>query len=424
VNVSLRTFAVPTILVSILITAAAPHASAATLRTAAPSNDAPHTAVLGSVAGHGRAAAASSRLHVKSYNARTGSVVLNTAHTAVPKTGQLIASPPTAGAPHGFLASVTAVHPAANGTVAVDTKPADVSQLLGASDVQASAAVDGTSITVTPLIGTLQTTYTDWTGGAAGSATDSLGLSVDASVPIPGTSAAASLSGSLVVAPTVDFSYDGAGIFTPPQQAHIGLDLGAQAHWKVGAALAAGTSMRVPLATLSANPVVTVAGFPVVINLSLELDLVVDASGQISISSEQTFDGDWSVGADYTASGGWTSDAPPATITVTPVSVTASGDATLTTGLAADARVGLYDTVGIEGTIEPYLRNVIDGSVTLDSAGDPPSGRGSWQLYGGIVLGGDLYAQLSILGTPILSGTLPFPGYSQEWLLYQYGAAL
>jgi len=477
-SISLRTFAVPTIAASVLITTAAcstqptargaagqpgpaagPSTSAALVAAAQPAaatlpvvaapKGTASRAVLGSVSSHGKVASATAQLQVKSYDAKTGTVVLSAADVAPPakrsspsasprpaapsnksaatsapavQTGQLIASPPTATAPHGFLAAVTAVHPEADGTVAVSTKPADLSQLLGQSQAQGTAPVPAPSISVQPLIGNLQTTFTTSPGAAAGSAADTLGLTVNGSVPIPGTSGSAAFSGSVDLNPSVSFSYDGAGFLKAPQQAHIGFNLGAQAQWKVSASLAANTSLRIPLANLSASPVLTVAGFPIVINLGLSVYLVVGADGQTSLSVSQTFNGAWSVGADYTTAGGWTSHTDPGTTKVSPIQLTASGDASVTAGVEADASVGLYNAVGIEGTVEPYLRSQLDGTVKLDTAGDPPTVSGGWALFGGINIGGDLYAQLAILGAPPIAAKIPLIGYSHEWPLYTLGA--
>ncbi|MFD9124950.1 hypothetical protein [Kitasatospora sp. NPDC059571] len=405
--------------------------------TAAPTAEAP--AAVASPAASGRPAARPAGSHgvrLVAYDRGTGKAVLDTptapgggtGGTAGPdpdavRPGRLIASPPTPAAPRGALVAVTGVQKTGNGRVEVTTRPAEVSELLGATTAELHSAVDPHAISVQPLVKDLKVAFATRPGGGTGSASARLVLAAHTSVPLPGR-AAADLSADVELDPAVDFSYDGTRLLKGgPEQARVGFALGAHADWKVSAALtASATPLRVPIAKLSASPVLTVAGFPVVVNLDLTCYLTVGADGTVTVDTEQDLDGRWAVHADYHRGQGWASTADPGTTTVGPVRARLAGNATLRTGLSAEASVGLYDTVGVGATVAPYLSSRVAGAVTADTSGKPPHIEGSWSNTAGLDIDGKVFARISVLGTPLFSKDLPLPGYHREWPLPSVGA--
>lgn len=341
-----------------------------------------------------------------------------TAAAEAVRPGQLIASPPTAAAPQGALVAVTAVRSASGGSVTLATRPATLTELLGGAEADGKVAVDPKAIKVTPLVKDVKATVGRENGTTTADASGTLEVDVNAPIPLPdGLSADA--SGSLQLHPAVHFAYHGAGV-TGPRTASIGFDLGAHARWKVTGDLARSTGaapIRVPFAKLQASPVITVAGLPVVVNLGLTCYLEISADGQVHLEAEQEATGTWAVHADYTGGRGWTSATDAADTKVSPVHVRLSGKAGARAALGAEVSVGLYDTVGVEATVAPYLRAQVDGSLTVDVPGGAPQVQGGWALLGGVDLNGALTAHLKIFGTPILEGKLPLPPFHREWPL-------
>ncbi|GAA0682604.1 hypothetical protein GCM10010193_40420 [Kitasatospora atroaurantiaca] len=338
------------------------------------------------------------------------------ASAGVVRAGQLIASPPTAAAPQGALIAVTEVRPGGGDKVSVSTRPATLSELLGGTEADGKVAVDPHAIKVTPLVKDLKLSIGGQNGGATAAASGTVELDVKAPIPLPG-GASADASGSLQLHPAVNFAYHGAKLGSP-RTASIGFDLGAHAQWKISGELARSTGsapVRLPFAQLHASPVLTVAGIPVVVNVGLTCFLEVSADGKVTVDTEQEVTGSWSVHADYTGGRGWSPVSNASDTKVSPVRLRLAGKAGVRAGLGAEVSVGLYDAVGVEATLEPYLRAQVDGSLTVDTAGNPPKVPGSWALYGGIDLTGALLAHLKIFGTPIIEGKLPLPGYHHEW---------
>ncbi|MER6366672.1 hypothetical protein [Kitasatospora sp. NPDC001527] len=374
-------------------------------------------------------------LALSSYDPATGTAVLAPAATApqapslraeapgaaaaaaaAVRPGQLIDSPPTPAAPHGALVAVTGVQPAADGTVAVTTRPATLPELLGATSTSLHSAVSPSAFQVQPRLGGVQVTTDLGPAGGQGSVSGSLGLSADATVPLPNGSSV-TLSGSVSLTPAVDFSYQGGLGLIDPQQARIGFSLGAHADWRVSGSLAGATSARIPLATYSASPVVMVGPLPVVINLTFTLSADIAADGTVTLDAEQAYDGRWGVHSDYVKGPGWTTTTDPGTSTVTPLRLDLRGSASAKAGLLAEGSIALYDTIGVKASIEPYLRAAVSGSVVLDGAGSAPEVNGTAVLYGGLDINGALMAKLAILGTPVLSADLPFLAFHREWRL-------
>ncbi|MFJ9445349.1 hypothetical protein ACIRRH_26310 [Kitasatospora sp. NPDC101235] len=350
--------------------------------------------------------------------------VVPTAATAAVQPGQLIASPPTAAAPQGALVAVTGVRPGAGNTLALTTRPATLAELLGGTEADGNVPVDPHGITVTPLVKDLKATAGLTGDGVQADASGTLEVNLKAPVPLPG-GASLDASGSLRLHPAVHFAYHGAAAGSP-RTASIGFDLGAHAQWKVTGDAARSTGaapVRVPFAKLQASPVLTVAGLPVVVNLGLTCYLEVSADGQVHLEAEQDATGTWAVRADYAGGKGWT-PVTNAETKVTPVHVRLNGKAGVRAALGAEISLGLYDTVGVETTVAPYLRAQAEGSLTVDSSGNPPQVQGSWSLVGGVDLSGSLLAHLKVFGTPIIEGKLPLPPFHREWPLLAGSAAL
>ncbi|MFD8696543.1 hypothetical protein [Kitasatospora purpeofusca] len=332
--------------------------------------------------------------------------------------GRLLASPPTDAAPQGALLAVTAVHPGAGNTISLATRPATLPELLGAAEADGTVPVDPKAIKVTPLVKDVTATVGRENGTTKAEASGTLEVDAKAPIPLPG-GATAEATGELSLHPSVRFAYHGAGVGTP-RTASIGFDLGARAHWKVTGDFARATAapVRVPFAKLQASPVLTVAGLPVVVNLALTCYLEVGADGQVHVEAEQEATGTWAVRADWTGGGrGWTSAADAPDTKVSPVHVRLDGKASVRAALGTEVSVGLYDAVGVEATVAPYLRAKADGSLAVDVPGGTPRIQGNWALVGGIDLTGALLAHLKIFGTPLIEGRLPLPPFHREWPL-------
>ncbi|MFF3109411.1 hypothetical protein ACFVSN_09500 [Kitasatospora sp. NPDC057904] len=347
------------------------------------------------------------------------------ATAAAVQPGALIASPPTAAAPQGALVAVTGVQPGAGDSIKLATRPATLAELLGGTEADGKVAVDPHGIKVTPLVKDLKATVGAGSGGVQADASGTLEVDVNAPIPLPeGASVAA--TGSLQLHPAVHFAYHGAAAGSP-RTASIGFDLGANAHWKVTGDLARSTGaapVRLPFAKLQASPVLTVAGLPVVVNLGLTCYLEISADGQVHVEAEQEATGTWSVRADYTGGKGWAPISDAADTKVSPVHLRLNGKAGVRAALGAEASVGLYDTVGVETTVAPYLSAKAEGSLSADVPGGTPQAQGSWSVVGGIDLNGALTAHLKIFGTPIIEGKLPLPPFHREWPLLAGTAAL
>ncbi|MGW2251642.1 hypothetical protein ACWCXH_15780 [Kitasatospora sp. NPDC001660] len=339
--------------------------------------------------------------------------------------GALIASPPTAAAPQGALVAVTAVQPGAGDSIKLATRPATLAELLGGTEADGKVAVDPHGIKVTPLVKDLKASIGADLGGVKADASGTLEVDVNAPIPLPeGASVAA--TGSLQLHPAVHFAYHGAAAGSP-RTASIGFDLGANAHWKVTGDLARNTGaapVRLPFAKLQASPVLTVAGLPVVVNLGLTCYLEISADGQIHVEAEQEATGTWSVRADYTGGKGWAPLSDASDTKVSPVHLRLNGKAGVRAALGAEASIGLYDTVGVETTVAPYLSAKAEGSLTADVPGGTPQAQGSWSVVGGIDLNGALTAHLKVFGTPIIEGKLPLPAFHREWPLLTGTATL
>ncbi|MFD3994712.1 hypothetical protein [Streptomyces sp. NPDC058583] len=351
-----------------------------------------------------------------SYDEETGDAVLSAgAASADVKVGQVIDSLPCEAAPDGALLVVTAVRKAADGTVAVSTRAGAINELLGTKTASVRSAVSPSSFAVTPEVSGLKVSYVPRIDGASASAGMALKLSADTDIELPdGTSA--EFSGSMEVAPAIDFDYTGA-VFDV-QKAHVGFTADTKADWHVkGRFTTDDTSIKVPIASLSASPVVKVIGLPVVVNLDLTLYAHITANGRVTIDVEQSYADDWGVYADYTKGRGWTKGTDSGSATEAPVKGAISGHGDIRTGLLTEGTVAIFDSLGVKAGIEPYLRTVVSGSVVFDGEGGVESQTGPVELYGGLDIGGALIARLRILGTTLFERELPFTIYQEEWPL-------
>ncbi|MEU8619051.1 hypothetical protein [Streptomyces sp. NPDC048623] len=381
-----------------------------------------------SASGRPTVAAATRGLRLDAYDRRTGKAVLALSDTgkgapspsataaavAAVRPGRLIDSPPSPAAPHGALLAITGVEPANDGKLEVSTRPATVSELLGQTWADIKSALDPRKIQVTPKLKDLKASYVPNPDGGQGSASAVLQLDANTSVPLPGGTKA-TLTGSVALEPSVMFSYRGAHGILAPEQAKVGFDLGAHADWRLTAGLSGSTGVRIPIATLTASPVVMVGEVPVVIVLNTTVYAVADADGTVSVDTTQEFDGSWGVHADYTKAGGWTSATEPVDTRVSPVKATFTGRASVRTGLTAEGSVALYDAVGVKATVEPYLRADVEGTVSIDSSSGAPTVHGRAGLYGGLDVNGAILARIAILGTPLFEKAIPFRLYHDEW---------
>ncbi|ANZ14002.1 hypothetical protein SNOUR_03410 [Streptomyces noursei ATCC 11455] len=342
--------------------------------------------------------------------------------------GDVFASAPAPGAPHGTLAKVTEVVGTTPRGTEVKTAPATLGALLGGSTANGRVPVDPATVKVEPLAPKVAVSWAK-TGslhfGPEGAQLPlgSLRVDVNAALPTLKTRAGsvdASASGFVQLAPQVEFSYDGKGNTTgTPGTASVSLAGDWSSQWELKGQAAASTSdgapLRVPFAKLHADPVIQVGVVPVVVNLDLTCYLQVDADGKVSVDVKQDVKGDFRVGGSYSRAKGWTPIAR-ADLRGTPVTATATAAGRVKATLGAEASVGLYGSVGITGTLAPYLRAEVDGTATGASNGTGAL-VGKWAAYGGVDLSGALRAHLDIFGTPVFERSIPLGPLNHEWRL-------
>ncbi|MER5938006.1 hypothetical protein ABT121_11875 [Streptomyces sp. NPDC001928] len=416
----------------------------------APSGTATPTAVAG---GDGDGRAKKSSLKVASYDRKTGRAVISapsvTKPTPTPSTssssspsssassspaaapavavGDIIASAPAPGAPDGVLAEVTdVVGTAKAGGTTVETEPAKLNSVLGASKAEGEVPVDPSSVDVKPLVNGVKVSWAK-TGdlhfgpeGAKlplGSLRIDVGAAVSTAEGAP-ASAAASVEGFVQLAPEVAFSYDGAGTGSSPGAAFLGLSGDWASQWSLKGRAAGSTNgkpIRIPFAQLHSDPVIQVGPIPVVVNLDLTCYLQVNADGKVTVDVEQDLKGDFRVGGSFSWAKGWT-PVSESDMTGEPLktTVTAAGD--VKAALGAEATVGLYGAVGVTADLAPYLRAHADATAE-GSADGTGSATGAYAIYGGVDLTGSLNLQLTIFGTPVFQTRIPLGALHHEWLL-------
>ncbi|MFD7612917.1 hypothetical protein [Streptomyces sp. NPDC059828] len=343
------------------------------------------------------------------------------------RTGDIIASAPAPGAPDGLLAEVTEVEGESAQGTRVRTKPTTLNAVLDDDKADGEVPVDPSTMDVEPLVKGVKFSWAKPGGltfgpnGAKlplGSLRLDVGTAIETAKDAP-VSAAASVAGFVQLSPQVEFSYDGSGNGeagkSTPRGAFLGLTGEWDAQWQLKGRAAGGVKQRIPFAKLHADPVIQVGPVPVVVNLDLTCYIQVEADGRITLDVQQKVGGDFRVGGGYTPGKGW---APVSTSDVkgTPVTaqVTASGQAKA--ALGAEASIGLYGMVGVTADFAPYVRGEASATATASSDGKA-SVVGSWALYGGFDLNGNLQFQLSIFGTPIFTKRIPLGSLHREWTL-------
>ncbi|MFJ4583700.1 hypothetical protein [Streptomyces echinatus] len=340
--------------------------------------------------------------------------------------GDVIASAPAPGAPHGLLAKVTKVIGERDGGTEVQTEPATLNALLGDETAKGDVPVDPSSFSVDKLLPDVRVSWskTDDVHAGPKGATVPLGsLRLDVGTEVATAqdapaSAAASVRGFVQLAPRVDFAYGGSGSDAPPGSAYLGVSGDWTSGWAVKgrAAAATGTPLRIPFAKLHADPVLQVGPVPVVVNLDLTCYFQISADGRVTVDVEQSLKGDFKAGGTFGPAKGWT-PVSSSDMTSTPVRASVSTAGSVRTTLGAEATVGLYGSVGVTADLAPYLRGEASGAITAASDGSAPKADGTWGVYGGMDLSGTLRLQLSIFGTPIIQRSIPLGALHREWEL-------
>jgi hypothetical protein len=339
--------------------------------------------------------------------------------------GDVIASAPAPGAPHGLLARVTKVIGETDRGTEVQTEPAALNSVLGDDTAKGTVPVDPSAFTVDKLLPDVKVSWSkagDVHVGPKGATVPlgSLRLDVGATVPTAEgapVSASASVSGFVQVAPQVDFTYGGTGTGAAPGSAYLGVSGDWSSGWAVKgrAAAATATPLRIPFAKLHADPVLQVGPVPVVVNLDLTCYVQISGDGHVTVDVEQSVKGGFKAGGTFGPAKGWT-PVSSADMTSTPVRASLTTAGSVKTALGAEASVGLYGIVGVTADLAPYLRGEASGTVTASSDGTPKA-KGAWEVYGGVDLSGTLRLQLSIFGTPVLQRSIPLGSLHREWKL-------
>ncbi|MGW5120376.1 hypothetical protein ACWEQ8_33820 [Streptomyces noursei] len=342
--------------------------------------------------------------------------------------GDVLASAPVPGAPRGALAKVTEVVGTTERGTEVKTAPATLGALLGGATAKGQVPVDPAAMQVEPLTPNVKVSWAKngtvrFGPEGAQLPLGSLRVDVRAVLPTVKTSAGtvdASATGFVQLAPEVDFSYDGKGTTTgTPGTASVSLAGDWASQWELKGQAATSTPdgqpVRVPFAKLHADPVIQVGVVPVVVNLDLTCYLQVDADGKVSVDVKQDVQGKFRVGGSYSRAKGWTPVAR-ADLHGTPLTATATAAGRVKAALGTEASVGLYGSVGVTGTLAPYLRAEVSGTATGSSDGTA-SAVGKWAAYGGVDLSGALRAHLDVFGTPVFERSIPLGPLNREWEL-------
>ncbi|MFF3651362.1 hypothetical protein ACFYXV_22345 [Streptomyces sp. NPDC002181] len=340
--------------------------------------------------------------------------------------GDVIASAPAPGAPNGLLAKVTEVIGKTDRGTEVKTASTTLASVLNEDKADGKVPVDPSSVTVEPLMKGVTFSWAKSGGvkfGPEGAKLPlgNLRLDVNAAVdtaPDAPASAGASVSGFVQLAPQVEFSYDGApGAGSGPRGAFLGMSGDWSSQWKLQgrAAASTGAPKRIPFAKLHSAPVIQVGPVPVVVNLDMTCYVQVEADGRVTLDVQQDVKGDFKVGGTYALGKGWT-PVSQSNVKSTPVTATVTATGKVKGALGAEASVGLYGAVGVSADFAPYLRGEADAKASASSDGKT-SLSGSWALYGGFDLSGNLHLQLSLFGTPLFERKIPLGALNREWAL-------
>ncbi|MFF3857980.1 hypothetical protein [Streptomyces sp. NPDC002209] len=338
--------------------------------------------------------------------------------------GDVIASAPAPGAPNGLLAKVTEVIGKTDRGTEVKTASTTLASVLNDDKADGKVPVDPSSVTVEPLMKGVTFSWAK-TGGVkfgpegAKLPLGNLRLDVNAAVdtaPDAPASAGASVSGFVQLAPQVEFKYDGS-TGGGPRSAFLGMSGDWSSQWKLQgrAAASTGAAKRIPFAKLHSAPVIQVGPVPVVVNLDLTCYVQVEADGRVTLDVQQDVKGDFKVGGSYATGKGWT-PVSQSNVKSTPVTATVTASGKVKGALGAEASVGLYGAVGVSADFAPYLRGEAEAKASASSDGKT-SLSGSWALYGGFDLSGNLHLQLSLFGTPIFERKIPLGALNREWAL-------
>ncbi len=338
--------------------------------------------------------------------------------------GDVIASAPAPGAPNGLLAKVTEVVGKNDRGTEVKTASTPLSSVLKDDKANGKIPVDPASVTVEPLMKGVTFSWAKSQGvrfGPEGAKLPLGNLRLDVNAPIETApdapvSAGAAVTGFVQLAPTVEFSYDGSG-GSGPRSAFLGMSGDWSSQWtlKGHAAASTGAPKRLPFAKLHSAPVIQVGPVPVVVNLDLTCYVQVEADGRVTLDVSQDVKGDFRVGGSYATGKGWT---PVSTSAVksSPVKAAVTATGRVKGALGAEASVGLYGAVGVTADFAPYLRGEADAKASASTDGKT-SVSGSWALYGGFDLSGNLHLQLSLFGTPVFERRIPLGSLNREWPL-------
>lgn len=305
----------------------------------------------------------------------------------------------------------------------VQTEPAQLNALLRNKTAKGSVPVDPAAFDIDTL---LPDVHVSWkrTGdvhvGPKGATVPlgSLRLDVRAELPTVGNksaSAAASVSGFVQVAPQVDFRYGGEGAKAAPASAYLGVSGKWSSDWSLkGRVKGSATPVRIPFATLHADPVLQVGPVPVVVNLDLTCYVQISGDGKITVDVEQNLKGDFKAGGTFGLGKGWT-PVSSSNMKSTPVHTSVTTAGSVQAALGAQATVGLYGSVGVIADLAPYVRS--EGNAKVTGTGPVFSTKGSWAVYGGVDLRGTLRLQLTIFGTPVFHRDIPLGALHREWKL-------
>ncbi|WP_314176541.1 hypothetical protein [Streptomyces winkii] len=374
---------------------------------------------------------------LSSYDAKKGRAVLSrqgrNAQTGAidVRKGDVIASPPTKAAPAGALVKVEDVGSADGGKAELRTSRADLTEVFGGAKADGKVPVPSSEWKVDPMVKGLDVTRgsaknsrgASGTSGKAGRAADAGNLSFDFDTQLPGSpddqdpAPPPEVGGHLEISPKVDFSYDGHGSADPAEAtASLGIGGDYKAGWRVKGVVEPRAAERLPLAEMTAHPVIMVGPVPVVVTVKLTLVLKARADGRLQVDVDQDVTGSVKVGTRYAKETGWESDSHADGSALPGGKADVSGQGELRTLLGPEANVSLYDTVGVEAFFGPYLRAT--AQFPGQAQGEPAEGSGSWKLFGGLTLESSLFAQLPF----VVIGDRPskrinFPPISREWFI-------
>ena len=410
-------------------------------------------------------------VRLASYDAAAGTALLATDGASGVRTGDVIASPPSAAAPNGALFAIGKVTPTAKG-VEVDTEPATLSDALGAAEVDRTFPAKDLAMSVKPLATGVRPAAKapSLTGTTSASPTPSAPTTSPSAsgspVPAPSASTTPSAKPAASTEATIPgLAIGGATILDPTRTADGGLLL----------------SLDIPLAGV-AGITGTGKGEPKLSGWVGLTPKLIFSYGQKNVDGAKPFQAEIGVGGKYTY--GWQVHAALAGLADTgeqalrlpfaevhlsqvfwigPVPVVLSVDLTYFYRLTAQGGLSIdteqstagefavgaaYDsgkgwgplnrnTASTQGEVVPTLSGRGDMRATIgadlavflyDSAGvtgrlapyvraavDATLDQVRWGVYAGFDLTATLTLQLKIFGITIVKADLPIPPAHAEW---------